>query len=387
MKKIFKLENLIYLTIFALPTYLLRFNLGGLPVNMLDCLLFMSVLLGLVIYRKKIQAKLFFEKNKLIFFSVSLIFLGLILSVLINKNYALSLGIIKSWFVLPVLFALIVRCLPGEAKFKNIFWAYYLSAFFVASISLVYYFSGFITYDLRLQGFYNSPNYLAMYLAPAIFVGYYLFSEVKIKTKAKLLSLFFNLIILFALYLTYSYASWLAILIAFGFVLLLEKKLNWKKSLFVAFFALMLFFSQLENNKFFNLMNFNGRSSFSSRIMIWQSAEKIGKDNWFLGIGIGNFQEKYLAYQKYFPTYLEWDVPHPHNLYLAFWLYGGVFGLAGFLGLIYIWFSGIVKAKINPSLRFMVLGIMFYILLHGLVDTTYFKNDLAVIFWLLFSLL
>jgi O-antigen ligase len=228
-----------------------------------------------------------------------------------------------------------------------------------------------------------------MYLAPAIFVSYYLFSEVKIKikTKAKLLSLFFNLIILFALYLTYSYASWLAILIAFGFVLLLEKKLNWKKSLLIFFFVLMLFFSQLENNKFFNLMNFNGRSSFSSRIMIWQSAEKIGKDNWFLGIGIGNFQEKYLSYQKYFPTYLEWAVPHPHNLYLAFWLYGGVFGLAGFLGLVYAWFLGIAKVKINPSLKFMVLGIMTYILLHGLVDTTYFKNDLAVIFWLLFSLL
>lgn len=33
------------------------------------------------------------------------------------------------------------------------------------------------------------------------------------------------------------------------------------------------------------------------------------------------------------------------------------------------------------------LGIMFYFLLHGLVDTTYFKNDLAVIFWLNFMML
>ena len=25
-------------------------------------------------------------------------------------------------------------------------------------------------------------------------------------------------------------------------------------------------------------------------------------------------------YQKHFPPYLEWAVPQPHNLYLAFWL-------------------------------------------------------------------
>jgi len=29
---------------------------------------------------------------------------------------------------------------------------------------------------------------------------------------------------------------------------------------------------------------------------------------------------------------------------------------------------------------------MIYILLHGLIDTTYFKNDLAVVFWLAVAL-
>ena len=121
--------------------------------------------------------------------------------------------------------------------------------------------------------------------------------------------------------------------------------------------------------------------------MIWHSAEKILESNWFLGIGAGNFQKEYLAYQKYFPPYLEWAVPHPHNVYLAFWLYGGIFGLLGFLSLVYFWFYCLSKSQKNPNLKLIGLGIMGYILVHGLVDTTYFKNDLAVIFWLLFALL
>ena len=131
------------------------------------------------------------------------------------------------------------------------------------------------------------------------------------------------------------------------------------------------------------------RSSFSSRIMIWKSSIKILKDNWVVGIGPGNFQETYLQYQKYSPPYLEWAVPYPHNIFLAFWIQAGIIGLVGFLLLISSWFWKVLKNKKpqDENLRCAVLGVMFYILLHGLVDTTYFKNDLAVIFWLCFMAL
>jgi hypothetical protein len=42
-----------------------------------------------------------------------------------------------------------------------------------------------------------------------------------------------------------------------------------------------------------------------------------------------------------------------------------------------------IKEKKEP-LALMAMGIMMVILIHGLFDTTYFKNDLAVIFWLNF---
>jgi O-antigen ligase len=385
MKKIFKLENLIYLIILALPSYLLRFEFLDFSLNALDCLIGLSLLVWLVFYRKEIDWGLLFEKYKVFVFSVGLIFFGLVSSVLINKNYIAGLGIIKSWFLLPFLFSLIVRSVVKDDKLENIFLTYYLSAFLVALISLGYFFQGIVTYDLRLQGFFNSPNYLAMYLSPAIFILLYLFENSKRwKREAFLIAGFF---ILGALYFTYSYASWLSVVLALAFIFAVKKKLTWKKVLVSLLFLFVLFFSQLERDKLVDLIGANGRSSFSSRVMIWQSAKKMLEDNWFWGIGAGNFQESYLAYQKYFPAYLEWAVPHPHNVFLSFWLYGGIFGLAGFLALVYFWFLYVWRSEKKTNLKVIGLGIMIYILFHGLVDTTYLKNDLAVVFWLLFALL
>jgi len=384
MKKIINLENLIYLTIFALPRYLLRFSFFGFPTNVLDGLIAVCVVWRIFFYEEKIDYKLFFEKYKPFVFSVGLIFFGLTVSVLANKNYAAGFGIIKSWFLLPLVFSLVVSSVIKEDKIKNIFLAYYISAFIVALVSLGYFFLGQITYDGRLAGIFNSPNYLAMYLAPAVFIGCQLFFGAS--RNSKTFFLISGAIILAALYLTFSYAAWVAAAVALVLVFILEKKINWKKVLIIIFAIIILFSSQVEKNKFSSLANLDERSSLQSRMMIWRSVEKMLADNWFWGIGAGNFQEKYLENQKYFPPYLEWAVPHPHNLFLTFWLYGGIFGLAGFIMLLYFWFAKVLSTTKNSQLKFIALGIMFYILLHGLVDTTYFKNDLAVLFWMLFAI-
>ncbi len=384
MKKIFNLENLIYLTILALPSYLLRFNLGIFHVNLLDGLLILCIFIWAIRRREKSECALFLKRRKEFICCVAVIFLGLVISVLVGKNYSVGLGIIKSWYLLPIAFSLVVRTEFKYGRIENVFLVYYISAFVVSLISLWYYFLGVLTFDFRLQGFFNSPNYLAMYLAPAIFIGYDLFS--KVRDEKKLFVIGSGLSVFYALYLTYSYASWAAILIAIAIVLVAEKEMKIGKALIIIIIVSVLCFFQIGKDKFSYLASGNSRSSLASRIMIWHSAENMLESNWLWGIGAGNFQETYLIYQKDFPPYLEWAVPHPHNLYLAWWLYGGILGLAGFIMLICFWFRGLFELQKNPSLKLMGLGIMCYILLHGLVDTTYFKNDLAVVFWLLFAL-
>ena len=140
-----------------------------------------------------------------------------------------------------------------------------------------------------------------------------------------------------------------------------------------------------KTKKMMDIITFNQRSSVASRVMIWRSAQKMLENDWAMGIGPSNFQEKYLDNQKYFSPYLEWAVPHPHSIYLAFWLSAGLLGFLTFLLMLFSWFRDFFgNKKRETALGFVSLGIILYFFLHGLADTTYFKNDLAVVFWLAF---
>ena len=271
---------------------------------------------------------------------------------------------------------MVFQIIKAEER-KNIFKAFYLSALAISFIGLIYFFGGQMTYDGRLQALFNSPNYLAMYLAPAIIMGAIFFQE---NRKIYGISL---AIILSTFYLTLSYAAWMAVLLALFITLWLNKKLS-RKWLWLPLILLAVFiFFQSGTKKMSDFLQKDPRSSISSREMIWSASKKILADHWFLGIGPGNFQDKYLEYQRYFPPYLEWAVPQPHSLYLAFWLQSGLVGFLGFILLIFRWFKNIFQRPAD-NLKWISLGIMLYILIHGLVDTTYFKNDLAIIFWLTF---
>lgn len=327
-----------------------------------------------------------FNLEKKFIFTGGMIAGGFIISIILNNNYLSGLGILKGWVVLPMLFALATRSILGEEKIKNTYTAYYFSAATVAFAGMAYLFLEKLTFDGRLQAFFNSPNYLAMYLAPAIIVGVlsrdnfqYKFNFLDFRNSLYAISL---ALILTVFYLTYSYAAWLAAIGSMAIVEIIKnkRKINLKKALIFAVLVFGIILSQWNTQKFTELKSFSERSSFQSRLMIWKSSVEILKNNFLFGIGPGNFQEKYLEYQDKFPPYLEWAVPHPHNIGLAFWLYSGLIGLVGFLALIILWFKKILSAE--NEMKYMALGIICYVLLHGLIDTTYFKNDLAIVFWL-----
>lgn len=391
MQKIFSQEGLIYLAVFLLPLYLARVKIVSLSSNLWE--IFFALIFFTWIFRrwKKINFQRFYDNWKKYIFSGGLIFSGLLFSAIANGNNFRSFGIIKSWFLIPIMFTLMAGDIIPREKIKNIFWVYYLSAFFTAIIALEYLFFGHLSFDGRLSAIFNSPNYLAMYLAPGIIIGAAILGKIKkFIFEPKIIFLVASFaIILSAFYKTYSYAAWIAVFLSVLTIFLIQKKLSPKKIALIAGIIVLLALSQSNNNKFNSLISSNPRSSLASRAIIWQSAGKMIANNPVWGIGPGNFQAVYLQYQKYFPPYLEWAAPHPHNLYLDFWLSGGLLGLSGFLALLVFYFRDIAKKIIsediiNKNVLSISLAIMLYILIHGLVDTTYFKNDLATVFWLCF---
>ncbi|NTU67080.1 MAG: O-antigen ligase family protein [Candidatus Moranbacteria bacterium] len=388
MKKYLNLESLAILIVFALPSYLLRLSVFGIPTNVLECLMlvFLAVSFFSAANRKKAEAFMF-ENRMLLFFS-GLMFLGLFLAAIGNPDLRGNLGIIKGWFILPFAFVFAARTVTGKDGYGKLLESLYWSAFFVAAISLGYLFSGRVTYDGRLESIFNSPNYLAMYLSPAIIIGFFMSRQIFAPENAQ--KIFFKkaiflvscLMIAAVIYRTFSYASWAALAVPLLAVVAWTKK-DYSKKWLAGGIAVIAGVVMLQANadKFRSLVEFDRRSSLASRIMIWKAAFRILDDKWAFGIGPDSFQEQYLAYQKYFPPYLEWAVPHPHNLFLFIWLSAGVIGLVGFLGIVFFWAKKALNDLKTDKSVATFLAIMAYILLVGLLDT-YMKNDLAVIFWL-----
>jgi O-antigen ligase len=382
MNKITK--SLFFTTVLLIPLYLIKFSIFGVPTNILEILIY-STFISFLLEKPDINWRELYKEYKLYIFFISLIFIGLILSTLINQNYREGLGIIKGWFFDPILFSFVlIGKIRNQKDTESILKTFYFSSLVVSTIAFEYLFYGRLTFDGRLRAFFSSPNYLAMFLAPAIFIGLYLIKNIKpekgIKKYALPVTLIFISMIIFF---TYSYAAWISIflsLLAVGFI---TKKLNKKFILILIAIASIAFLTQLNNPKLNKISS--ERSSLSSRMMIWKSSALMIENNFIFGIGPGNFQNKYLEYQKYFPPYLEWAVPEPHNLFLAFWLQSGLVGFIGFLFLILVWIKRVlieIKNKKNNLILAVFLGIILYTLFHGMLDTTYWKNDLALVFWI-----
>ncbi len=385
MKKIISLNSLFLLTIFCLPLYLIRLKFFGLPTNVLELLAVLTIVAWGIKNRKNLWENIFLLPKTLLI-SLVLILLGLLLSLFFNNSYMTGFGILKSWFVIPLLFSYaLYSVLQKENFLEKIYASLYFSAVLVGFIAIVYKLLGIVTYDNRLQAFYSSPNYLAMFLAPGVFFGIYFLIKYALQKKTWWFwfHLFSLICLLAALFLTYSYGAWLAVFMSIlitAIFTLYNKKTVFAAIVFAIVFSALIF--QTNTEKFSGI--FSERSSWVSRLTIWKSSLLMLKENPLLGIGPGNFQSKYLEFQKYFPPYLEWAVPEPHNIFLAFWLQSGLLGLMGFLLLLCFVFKNIwsiLKNKKDALLVAPVFMFFVYIVLHGLIDTPFWKNDFAFVFW------
>jgi len=340
-----------------------------------------------------------------VFTGISILLLGILSSILVavfsqsavcplsHEGLFRALGIFKSWFVFPILFGYILfRASRYHFSIEKLIFVFTISFLPISILSsLGWIFGSGMTYDGRLEGIFNSPNALAMYLTPVAILSWYFFRT----HPSRFPFIIYNLSSIILLFLTRSYSAWIAVSLALFFFEAMGNRVSLKR--FAALFGIFLMLSclvtlsQKDSPRFAQFFSPDSRSSFASRVMIWKSAEKMIADSPLFGIGPGNFQSCYLAYQRYFPPYLEWSAPEPHNIFLAFWLESGLLGLLAFCFLIGWWFQTLFLAlkttkKERQQTLLALMAIMIAIIIHGFFDTPYWRLSLAYIFWIVFFL-
>lgn len=320
-------------------------------------------------------------------FFAGIIFMGATLSLMMNPWTLWGIGQLKSFFAFPILFFLLALSVWRESP-RNMgyfFEQWRLVTVCVAFGALVWGWFGGMTYDDRLRGWFDSPNMLAMVLAPGVLISWWKIVSVQ-RTKAK--EVFLWLIMMLALGATRSYAPLLVCVVG-GIFLWWKSQSEQKISPFFSLKILSilgvflggLVFFESGTEKWSSLVSLDERSSFASRIMIWRAAEKMIIDHPLVGIGPGRFQEVYLQYQQFYPPYLEWAVPHPHNLFFAFWLSTGLLGVIALLWLLIFAVSFGCFRKMNKE-KALSLALLLSFFGMGFFDVPYFRSELCYLFWL-----
>jgi len=375
-----------------------------LPSNILELSIIVFLIINFKLIVKGVRTIQRMTYGKWLLISILLLLTSTITSTWLGINIQASLGVTKSWFIIPILlfFAHMPYFLNVNFRKK---YLYYLAVGGIVTslLSLPFLLDRILTYDQRLSAIYLSPNHLSMALAPGMIALFILLSGiVRKKSFFQTSSILFTALLLLELiilYFTYSYGSWVAIACAILFITLLNARRPARsKGIFVKHLSLiallsilsvsLLYYSQHDNPKLASITKGEYYSSFHSRQLIWTSSVYILKDYWLQGIGGGNFQKAYLDYSSHFnEPYLEWAVPQPHNVFLAFAVQLGILGLISFVLIMVfsIWrILKIIRANNHLSDILIIFAISYgiYFFIHGLIDTPYWKNDLSVMFWI-----
>jgi len=426
-----RLDLATLLIIATTPLYLIRFNIISIPFTVLEAMILIAFTLWIFIY-KSINFKNLFKKNNTTSYPykweiISVLFISwiAIISAGISNE---SLGVWKAYFFEPLLlFILIINLFSSVSGRKKIIWSLATSALIVSIFAIYQKFTGhFISNPFwaieetrRVVSFFGYPNAVGLFLAPLtlLFSGY-LISILKDKGWQEKLFLIITIFLsLLAIIFAKSEGALVGLIVAgFIFSLFINKKVR-IGAIILATITVIIIASYSPLRQFtLEKITLNDLSG-QIRRQQWIETKKMLSNNLFLqGAGLSNYQKMVAPYHQEGifvknndPNWLEkirnsadyrkqmWQPTeiymYPHNIFLNFWSELGIFGVLLFLWIIakFLWQSALLfnKEKNNPE-RFIALGLfgfMLVLLIHGLVDVPYFKNDLSVLFWVIIALL
>lgn len=365
----------------ALPAYLIRFSVFGIPTTLFEVGLY-AVTLGMLLASARTRSlRVTLGRGWRTLGPVRWPLVSLVIVAALAAAFSIDTrtawGAWKAWFADAALFGFLLALVGRSAIVPLVGGAA------VGSIGLSIY--GLWEYvfaygglqDGRLNSVFETANYHAMLVVPII-IGLLGAGWAARRWRPWLWGAAALEIV--ALALTLSYGGYFGL--AAG-VLALAAWLRHRRWFVPVLLALVVVVALglaviAPTDKFRRLNDFSTRSSVSVRVEIWRAAWLIVREQPLLGVGPNAFET---AYREAIPRIvfppLEWLVAQPHNFLLAVATQTGSLGVMVFSWLLWTFFH---QARSRPDPVGATLGAaMIALLVHGLVDTPYFKNDLALV--------
>ena len=383
----------IILFIIFLPTYLIRFTIGPLPSTALELSFGALALAWLIKYSrhdfKNILA--ISQKHKILFIAFDIFFLASVVSVSISDLFILSLGVWRAYFLEPMVFFLILIGRKESIKTTDLVWGLGFSTLSISVYSVIQKFTGWgiatpewtSEATRRVTAFFSSPNAVGLYLAPILILVVVLM--IKKKQKSKNLEFWVAASIaalsVVAIFFTKSQGTWIGL--GAGVLVFLffwgYKKIAIAMAVVGVILALLipsvrqavLFKDQASQNRL-RLLGY-------TEIFLSKSPA-----NFILGTGLGEFFRK--VQKPYYNDKIMERLIFPHSIFLNFWTETGLVGMLATITILgYVFYLANKIRKNNRLIGAGLIGALTVLVVHGLVDVPYFKNDLSFLFWIIIA--
>lgn len=398
----FNNATIVVATLAALiPTYLVRFQIFGIPTTLWEVLLWASALAIFGVWGARKVGRLISSDPLKI--PLLMIFIAGSLALLFNPDFLSALGQWKAILIDGLLFYILVRGVQTEiGHTRPIIFGAMVGGTIMGIQAL---FDRIVNPETdRIIGIFiadpgASPNYLALYLAPLVTAAL-VWGVALILNKQRSGALLFSLIAMGilmagAIVATGSRGGMLAVGagLYFGIVFLLNKFFSAKRTkitVFSVILALVLIVGLVP--RFLPDLSAEGVNggrlvtSNNVRYEIWRTTiTTVIPATSFFGLGWGNYQAVFTDLTAGLVNYPEYIAPlalHPHNFWLMSWVTLGFLGVVGWLAA----FIHVLRLREKFNLFQLALfaaAIAWFT--HGLVDTSFYKNDLSPLFFLILA--
>ncbi len=390
----------IFLFVALLPAYLVRFELAHIgkypfPSTLLEVTVGLLFLVWLSKYARedweRIRATI--QSHGLFFVGLAAFFLASVISIFVSDMVFYSLGEWRAYFLEPMIFFLILLGRKDVLKTIDLLWALIFSTVSISAYSVFQEFAGWgiatpewtNAATRRVTAFFTSPNAVGLYLAPilpimcaVILKQWEPLKKLNIKTIG-LLGVSFLAVL--ALLFTKSQGAWIGLgagILVFLFFLGFR---NITIGLAVAGIVMALAMPSIRQALLFQ------DQAGKNRLTLWSYSWTFLKQNpknFILGTGVRQFFRK--IQKPYYDKKVMERLIYPHNIFLNFWTEIGLVGALAATSIIgYAVYLANKIRKLNKILGAGFMGALTALVVHGLVDVPYFKNDLAFLFWILIA--
>lgn len=410
---IFSLEKVLLLAVFATP---LAINIGDYDMGVSISVPSEPLLIGILFFFiLKILLEGGIERRIVrhpvtiaILFNLGWMLITAITSdiPIVSFKYLLS----RLWFIIPVYFGGLML-FRNKTNIRIFTWAYVLSLliviFYTTYVHMGYGFSEKAGHWV-MSPFYNDHTAYGVILALFIPVMVGLVFDKSISVNQRIFSAVSVVILLVALYLSYSRAAWVSVGFAIGVLILVKLHIKFKWIALSITGLLLIFFTfkfeildKLEKNKqdssanfiehLESILNISSDASNLERINRWQAALRMFSDKPVVGWGPGTYQFEYAPFQRskektIISTNLG-DHGNAHSEYIGPLAESGLPGLLSVLFImITVLYTGFNahKNSSNPQTRIIALsatlGLITYFV-HGLMNNFLNTDKASVPFW------